>query len=134
MAIDLTYAVSVQDGPVFFVGRYTQSDLIAMTGATRSQLTYWCKLGVVRADSETTGTGHHRLFTNRNVTEARIAVELSRIGLSVRAVSEALAEWRAEPCDAFTFHRGCVSVTVDLRAPGFFARAFGRLRAVQRHG
>ena len=67
---------------------YRFRDVLAQTGATRSQLIYWTQVGLLRADvEETVGTGHPRTFSWRNLVQARIAVLLAQRGLSVSATT-----------------------------------------------
>ena len=63
---------------------YSFRDVLAHTGATRSQLIHWTNVGLVRAEvDETTGTGHHRAFSFANLAQVRVAVLLTGRGVTV---------------------------------------------------
>lgn len=62
---------------------YSPADLMRLTGATKSQYTYWTKQDVVRADVQAaTGTGHHSRFSFFGLLQARLALHLNSVGMA----------------------------------------------------
>lgn len=67
--------------------RYRFRDVLTHTGATRSQLIYWTAEGVIQPRiAETTGTGHHRVFSFQNLVDVRLAVILSGYGVTSQTI------------------------------------------------
>jgi hypothetical protein len=63
---------------------YTFTDLVSVSGATKSNITHWAREGVIQpVVQQTSGTGHHRKFGFRNIVEARLAQHLNRAAIPV---------------------------------------------------
>ena len=78
---------------------YGFGDVLALTGATRSQLIHWTSAKVITARiRDVQGTGHHRVFSLRDVVDVAVAVAMARYGLSVKSIGGVLGglsrQWR----------------------------------------
>ena len=58
------------------------TELLKITGATKTQLNYWIRSGAVVPEVDVHGSGRRRVYSNRNITEVGICVELNKFGLS----------------------------------------------------
>jgi DNA-binding transcriptional MerR regulator len=68
-------------------GPYRFKDVVELSGCTRSNLIHWTDKQVIVPDvAGTGGTGHHRLFSFRNVAQAAIARELNRFNIPVAQI------------------------------------------------
>ena len=64
---------------------YTFGDVLAVTGATRSQLIHWTTTKLITARvRDVQGSGHHRVFSLRDLVDVAVAVALARYGISVK--------------------------------------------------
>jgi DNA-binding transcriptional MerR regulator len=72
---------------------YALADVIRLTGATRPQIEYWVRKGLIRGEFEQ-GTGLPRQFVFRNLVEIVTAVDLTRLGLSTEAIDSLLNQLR----------------------------------------
>jgi DNA-binding transcriptional MerR regulator len=60
---------------------YSFADVLRLTGVGRSQLVTWTDKGIIIPGiTNTTGTGHHRRFSFRNLYEVAVAAQLSAHG------------------------------------------------------
>jgi DNA-binding transcriptional MerR regulator len=83
---------------------YSFADVLVLTTATRSQLQYWTREGVVTAShAETAGTGIHRRFSTFNLIEIQVCASLARYRVSLDVLRGALNAFRS-------FHRGAVGL------------------------
>ena len=78
---------------------YGFGDVLALTGASRSQLIYWTSAKVITARVRgVQGTGHHRVFSLRDLVDVAVAVALARYGVSAKSIGFVLRglarQWR----------------------------------------
>lgn len=82
---------------------YSAKDVIAHADIERGQLTHWTDSGLITASIRNErGSGKHRVFSFRNIIEARLAGELSQYGIPTSDIRLALRElhWRDLMADA----------------------------------
>jgi DNA-binding transcriptional MerR regulator len=73
------------------VQTYRFADVLAHTGVTRSQLIHWTDRGLIAADvANAAGTGHHRVFSFRNLVEIRVAVLLARYRMPIPSLASVM--------------------------------------------
>ena len=84
---------------------YRFREVLSLTGASRSQLIHWTDVELIAAYSETTGTGHHRRFSFRNLVEVRVAVLLAGYGLPVRTMAFIIGQVRGHLNEAHALDR-----------------------------
>ena len=66
-------------------------EVLALTDVSRSQLIYWTQKGLITAGVRAAqGTGHHRLFSVRNLLEVKVARALARCGVKVPSIQRVL--------------------------------------------
>lgn len=64
---------------------YAFGDVLAVTGATRSQLIHWTTTKLITARvRDVQGSGHHRVFSLRDLVDVAVAVALAQYGISVK--------------------------------------------------
>jgi len=85
----LPYGVE-QFSPV--VDSYSQADVIALTGAKRSQIENWTRNGWLSVHPGTPGTGHHRSFPFGALVEATIAVRLAALHIPLASLLRGLGK------------------------------------------
>jgi hypothetical protein len=66
--------------------RYTSNEVVALTGITPRQLQWWDERGVVKPAHE----GHRRLFSEEDLAEVAVIVELRRKGFSLQRVRKVM--------------------------------------------
>ena len=84
---------------------YRFREVLTLTGTTRSQLIHWTDVELIAAYGETTGTGHHRRFSFRNLVELRVAVLLAGYGLPVRTMAFIIGQFRGHLNEAGVLDR-----------------------------
>jgi DNA-binding transcriptional MerR regulator len=67
-------------------GRFTSSEVVALTGITPRQLQWWDERGVVKPDRE----GHRRLYSMDRLMEIAVICELRHKGFSLQGVRRVL--------------------------------------------
>jgi DNA-binding transcriptional MerR regulator len=100
---------------------YAFGDVVALTGATRSQLIHWTATKLITAGvRDVQGTGHHRVFRLRDLVDVAVAVALARHGVSVKRIGVVLhglaRQWRPATRAADTV----LLVTGDPQRPAAF--------------
>ena len=95
---------------------YAQADVIALTGAKRSQIENWTRNGWLRTNPGTPGTGHHRSFPFVALVEAAIAVRLAALHIPLASLLREL-DGPATLCNLFPNYRAFLSRSdADLEA------------------
>jgi DNA-binding transcriptional MerR regulator len=73
------------------------TELLEMTGATKTQLNYWIRSGAIKPRKDVSGSGKRREYSHRNIIETAICLELNKFGLSPDVMKVAL-DYLREPC------------------------------------
>jgi DNA-binding transcriptional MerR regulator len=75
---------------------YKNADVQRLSGASATQLEYWCRDGAIVPFKDAKSSGDHRLFSLTNVVEAAIARELTTNGMAPARVKIVLAQLREQ--------------------------------------
>jgi len=73
------------------------TELLKMTGASKTQLNYWIRSDAVVPEVNAYGSGSRRVYNSRNIMEVAICKELNKFGLSPVIMKVVLDELRG-PC------------------------------------
>ena len=66
-------------------------EVAKLTGVPRTRLIHWTQAGLITAGvREAQGTGHHRVFSFRNLVEVAVANELAQYGIGVTTIRRVL--------------------------------------------